>query len=580
MAIRYLVTDEKGNGHLPVSGEDGKPDHHLMGAAFAALYKNYRGNSYEGPGKEEAKSKLKALYKSEGMDWPSETSADGQIGRSAGGAERAADGPQMVALLGAVVGDGPIRIPIAITGQWKGAENKFSIGLDDLEEIRKNFSAKPTGEVNVDYEHASEVPFGTGGPVLSAGRVVALDPPEKYPADGQVGRSADGGRYILWGQFEPTARARELIAAKEYRYISPAIRWGAKDKVTGKTIGTVLTSVALVNKPFLEDLPPIQESAGSPLVTPHSSLFSETIGNQKVFVSLGQLHIPAPVNSEAGKMPALPQVSVANQQPDNAGPNGVRPNQKENTTMAKSLKLKCLTDAHLEKHNLPASHLGKIGVFDGDELMGVAEAGPDGWEKKQDETEAKAKACELFASEVGLTGKSLVDIAAMVSMGKKHAASSATVFEAIEPALDADGRIALSEVASLGDKGRLSLGTILKAQEGERLVNEAVRQGKVLPKNRKAALKLALSDGAAFATFVQAARPVLDLRSLGNPEGGEVPTSIGDRLMTEVNAYAAEHKVSVAVALSEVTKAKPDLWRQYNAEVKRLTDADAADEEE
>ena len=49
--------------------------------------------------------------------------------------------------------------------------------------------------------------------------------------------------------------------------------------------------------------------------------------------------------------------------------------------MAKSLKLKCLTDAHLEEHNLPAEHKGKIGVFDGEELIGIAD-GPEGWEPK------------------------------------------------------------------------------------------------------------------------------------------------------------------------------------------------------
>ena len=74
-------------------------------------------------------------------------------------------------------GTGLIRIPIAVTGDWRGAEKGFSIGLDDLNEIRENFAKKPTGEINVDYEHASEVPFGTGGPVLSAGRVVKLDAP-------------------------------------------------------------------------------------------------------------------------------------------------------------------------------------------------------------------------------------------------------------------------------------------------------------------------------------------------------------------------------------------------------------------
>lgn len=72
--VQYLVTDKSGKGHLPVTGEDGKPNHRLMGAAWAALFnaKGYRGNKYEGPDKEKAKKKLKQLYAREGMDTPAE----------------------------------------------------------------------------------------------------------------------------------------------------------------------------------------------------------------------------------------------------------------------------------------------------------------------------------------------------------------------------------------------------------------------------------------------------------------------------------------------------------------------------
>ena len=87
-------------------------------------------------------------------------------------------------------GTGLIRIPIAVTGDWKGSDKGFSIGLDDLNEIRENFAKKPTGEINVDYEHASEVPFGTGGPVLSAGRITRLDEPEHFRNGNQ--RAAQG----------------------------------------------------------------------------------------------------------------------------------------------------------------------------------------------------------------------------------------------------------------------------------------------------------------------------------------------------------------------------------------------------
>jgi len=183
----YLVVEDAekpSTWHLRVRGTDGKPDHNLMGDAWAALHGGYRGNKYEGPGKAEAIGKLKGLYKSEGMELPSETQSEILLppGRDQDDRFPTQDdsGPRFVALLAEPPATGLIRIPIAMTGTWGGAEKKFSIGLDDLNEIRENFAKKPTGEINVDYEHASEVPFGTGGPVLSAGRIVKFDPPEPF----------------------------------------------------------------------------------------------------------------------------------------------------------------------------------------------------------------------------------------------------------------------------------------------------------------------------------------------------------------------------------------------------------------
>jgi hypothetical protein len=481
-----------------------------------------------------------------------------------------------VVLLSEPPATGLIRIPIAITGVWKGAEKEFSIGLDDLNDIRENFARKPTGEINVDYEHASEVPFGTGGPVLSAGRVVKLDQPERF-----VNGNRESGmgsrerpisqlptpdcRLILWGWYEPTDRARRLIADGEYRYISPAIRWGAKDKVTGKTAGTVLTSVALVNKPFLEEMPEIH--------------LCELDGT-RAFVSLGQLHVPGPVN----------QISVAQGQPEEQSRSrelrsrellnsptldSSTWNHKEET-MAKSLKLKCLSEEHLEKHGLEPEYKGKIGVFDGEELIGVAD-GPEGWEPKDadgnGDGEDSQKLADLFATEIGLPGKSLAEIAALMKRGTEAPQEQfAILSESIH-----DGRINLLEAGKLADAGRLSFSTILKAQEAERKVGAAVKAGKVLPKNRAHALKLALSDAAAFAALVEQARPVVDLRSYGHAGGGEQPTA-QQALMAEVNTYAKENKCSIGVALSEVTKRKPDLWQQYSEEI--VTAVEAVQEEE
>jgi phage I-like protein len=602
---QYLVVDEDGKGHLPVrDSPQGPLNHHLMGAAWAALHGGYRGNKYEGRGKEAAIAKLKELYRSEGMELPDTQGADGQAGSWAGaddsrfqiqdsrsgsslvtrpagclrpppevlrragerfgrqaqsfpatGRHSSLEWPRFVMTLAEPPGAGLIRIPIAVTGKWKGAEKEFSIGLDDLSEIRENFAKKPTREINVDYEHASEVPFGTGGPVLSAGRIVKLDEPEAYEnGSGQMGQEPHG-RFILWGWYEPTDRARRLIAEREYRHISPAIRWGAKDKVTGKTAGTVLTSVALVNKPFLEEMPEIH--------------LCELDGT-RAFVSLGQLHVPGPVN----------QISVAYQQPGNreqgTGNSGNQKSETKENAMAKSLKLKCLTDEHLEKHGLEPEQKGKIGVFDGEELIGIAD-GPEGWGPKDGNDDGNGKdgktLAELFATEIGLPGKSLVDIAALVRHGTEAPQDQ---FTALSESIH-DGRIDLLEAGKLADAGRVRFSTILRAQEAERKVEAAVKAGKVLPKNRAHALKLALSDAAGFSALVEQAWPVVDLRSHGHAGGGEQPTA-QQALMAEVNAYAKENKCSVGVALSEVTKRKPDLWRLYSEEI--VTAVEAAQEEE
>jgi hypothetical protein len=238
--------------------------------------------------------------------------------------------------------------------------------------------------------------------------------------------------------------------------------------------------------------------------------------------------------------------------------------------------LKCLTDAHLEKHDLPAEHKGKIGVFDGDELLGVADDGPDGWVKKDGNGNGDGKnASELLAAEVGMAGKTPAEIAAAVKRGLEAPVDR---FAALSESIQ-DGRLNLVKAGKLADAGRVSFSTILQAQEAESKVDRAVKAGKVLPKNRAHAFKLALSDAVGFTALIEEARPVIDLRSHGHAGGGEIATA-QQALMAEVNAYAKENKCSVSVALSEVTKSKPDLWREYSEEIVAVSQAAKEEQEE
>jgi hypothetical protein len=51
--------------------------------------------------------------------------------------------------------------------------------------------------------------------------------------------------------------ARTYIREKKYRYLSPAIRFNAKDRVSAEPIGARLTSAALTNNPFLDGMQPL-----------------------------------------------------------------------------------------------------------------------------------------------------------------------------------------------------------------------------------------------------------------------------------------------------------------------------------
>ena len=71
--VKYLVTEPDGTTHLPYTDSAGNPDHNLMGAAYAALTSNHRGQPYAGPDKEKALAHLKHVYESESMDLPGKT---------------------------------------------------------------------------------------------------------------------------------------------------------------------------------------------------------------------------------------------------------------------------------------------------------------------------------------------------------------------------------------------------------------------------------------------------------------------------------------------------------------------------
>ena len=142
------------------------------------------------------------------------------------------------------------RVPLVMIGTfWKG-KHKFTITRSDVAQMAENLR-KRGGDVVMDYEHASEFPeVAQGQPIPAAGWITGID---DHP-------DSSG---IVWGEVKFTPRALALISNEEYRYVSPVIDWGFRDKKDGTQQGATLTSAALTNRPVLDQMPAISLSGAN-----------------------------------------------------------------------------------------------------------------------------------------------------------------------------------------------------------------------------------------------------------------------------------------------------------------------------
>lgn len=145
-------------------------------------------------------------------------------------------------------------IQIAKVGEFKGhSAANFSLTPEFFNNLIKNFESTENQAIPIDYEHASEMP-----PYLGS------IPTEGVPALGWITKLDNRQKDGLWGLVEwVDQKAVDYIREAKYRFFSPAIALNSKDPVTGKSIGPVLTSGALTNKPFLDGMEPLTASQTS-----------------------------------------------------------------------------------------------------------------------------------------------------------------------------------------------------------------------------------------------------------------------------------------------------------------------------
>lgn len=565
---RYLIVDEDGKGHLPVKDtDDGPVNQRLMGAAWAALHGGYRGNIYEGPGKQEALAKLEGIYKSEGLELPGELSIGTSGHRIIGSSgdeqvNRWTDGPMtFVSRLSALPALGLARIPILVTGSWVKNGREVSFTLDELRAAVANFQKLANHDLNVDYDHACEdLERAAGEPTPSAGRIVGLDPPEPFhgPENREIGRSSDRvssgknpspvhpipgspDRWILYGRYEPTDRARELIKNREYRYVSVAFAKDYPDRKTGEPQGLTLTSVALTNQPFLDELPEIWLSVDGSRVNCGGDVCVAPAFDSRLSTGSSNLD-----RRQAG----------------NGGRN----------SMAK-LTLKCSADGKHEAYDGD----NKVGEIEHDHLCQYA-ATHLGIGSNPDKDNLSAQLAANFATEIGAEGKSHEEIRGLVTMALHPPKAEVTL---LCESIGADGKLDNSKLDALDDSGRISRSAWRRAKDAEQRVQNAFNRGQITPAMLAtgAPLRLALADGAAFKALIEDRPAIVKSNTVvgiggSGSETGESPRQLFSRLIEEkkqelmqadsrLNELEAHRKAGALVA-----KENPGLLKNYRADAK------------
>lgn len=379
------------------------------------------------------------------------------------------------------------EIAVAVPGTWVKEGRKFSITQEDMNDMAQNFAKRKNDMLVIDYEHASEMPaVAKGGPVPGAGWIHAL--------------SANGKLTAL---VEWTPQAEEMLRTGQYRFFSPAIDWEAKDKQTGTPQGATLTSGALTNHPFLEELPPIMLSDGK-------IILGGTAPSDKAFVMKLQ-HSEGATNMKKLSLKPIPDGD------EQSGNHAVY----EETT---GTPLGFIPHSDLTEY--AARHLG---------------VNPD---QEEDIDESRDAA--------GIDGHAK-------TTARETSARSLFLREAVRK-----GKIDGPRAAELARSGKITLAEYIHAQDAEKLIEAAVASGKILPRDRAFFFQDALERPREFQEYIRNAAPAvrLDVKGLGSSEALPLDEEIHlgvKQLMSETGldyAKALKRFLSANTALGEMYRRK------------------------
>jgi len=481
-----------------------------------------------------------------------------------------------------VAGRATHEIPIVVTGTWVKNSHKFSITAEDLAAMVANFDKRKNDQVVIDYEHASEqTEVARGGPVPAAGWIHSLTLTPALSQGERGNRAAAGEGATLLAQVEWTPEAAQMIQSGQYRFFSPAIDWSFPDKETGESQGATLTSGALTNHPFLEELPPITlTESGVVLADVSTGYLDAPVGSADRDVR------SAAVKSKTADAKAVSALR------SNGGKMG-----------SKTLSIKPITDAKKFDGDDFEGAQGHHGIFDGDEYMGHVHADDmkdhvkscmeDGFGDMDDlagvaDKDGKAKGqagikghqepdaddmSELLRDS-GFKGSADADVASAVRSGLKLAATHQLIeareasrnlllAECVKPADPKTGSALLDteKAKQLLRDEKINAADLLDAIEAKGMIDNAVAKGKVLPKDRAFFFEIAFNNPKKFTDYIAGAVPVVAFGSVGLGSTEQMP--VDQEVDVETKRLMSEKKIGYGRAMKELFKSNPALEQRY-----------------
>jgi hypothetical protein len=357
-------------------------------------------------------------------------------------------------------------------------------------------------------------------------------------------QSKIGNRYILYGRYEPTDRARKLIRNREYRYVSAAFAKDYPDRKTGDSQGLTLTSVALTNQPFLDELPEIWLSLSGTRDTGHGTRENPNPVSRNPYPE----NLPRLSAELGGKMAKLTLKCSAEGTHDAYDGDG---------------KVGEIENTHL--YDYATQHVGKEGVS----VQGNLSARGAGFHPDAD---------AAFAREVGAEGRSKEEIRGLVTLALHPLKAEVTL---LSEAIGADGKLDNSRLDALDDSGKISRSAWRRAKDAEQRVQNAFNRGQITPAMMAtgAPLRLALADGPAFKALVEDRPALVKTNSVvgisgSGSETGESPRQLFSRLVEDKKQQLMQTDVRLGEleahrkAGALVAKENPDLLKNYRSDAK------------